>query len=178
MCSNFFWAFLLSIFSVKYLDNHKTQNDANFQYWYGNFAEVILISLIFLCFSMKTFVNSKKKTKKNVDNGDSEAVAQRCSVKKVFLEISQNSLWNTCARVSFLQALDWKACNFIKKRGVFFFKKKETPTHRCFSVKFVKFLVKPVLKNICERMLLFIRLWFSEINHSPCNNMKGTIDKN
>ena len=31
-----------------------------------------------------------------------EAVAQRCSVKKVFLEVSQNSHENTCARVSFL----------------------------------------------------------------------------
>ena len=31
-----------------------------------------------------------------------EAVVQRCSVKKVFLEISQNSQKNTCARVSFL----------------------------------------------------------------------------
>ena len=31
-----------------------------------------------------------------------EAVAQMCSVKKVFLEISKNSQENTCARVSFL----------------------------------------------------------------------------
>ena len=31
-----------------------------------------------------------------------EAVAQRCFVKKVFLEISQNLQENTCARVSFL----------------------------------------------------------------------------
>ena len=31
-----------------------------------------------------------------------EAVVQSCSVKKVFLEISQNSQENTCARVSFL----------------------------------------------------------------------------
>ena len=31
-----------------------------------------------------------------------EAVAQTCSVKKVFLEISQNSQENTCARVSIL----------------------------------------------------------------------------
>ena len=31
----------------------------------------------------------------------SEAVPQRCSVKKVFLEISQNSQENTCAKVSF-----------------------------------------------------------------------------
>ena len=41
----------------------------------------------------------------------SEAVAQRCSVKKVFLEISQNSKENTCARVPFLIKL--QACNFI-----------------------------------------------------------------
>ena len=31
-----------------------------------------------------------------------KAVAQTCSVKKVFLEISQNSQENTCARASFL----------------------------------------------------------------------------
>ena len=29
------------------------------------------------------------------------AVVQRCSVKKLFLEISQNSQENTCGRVSF-----------------------------------------------------------------------------
>ena len=37
---------------------------------------------------------------------------QRCSVKKVFLEISQNSHENTCARVPFLIKLQ-EACNFI-----------------------------------------------------------------
>ena len=31
-----------------------------------------------------------------------EAVVRRCSVKKVFLKISQNSQENTCAKVSFL----------------------------------------------------------------------------
>ena len=39
-----------------------------------------------------------------------EVVTQWCSVKKVFLEISQNSLENTCGRVSFLiklQAFDF-----------------------------------------------------------------------
>ena len=34
-----------------------------------------------------------------------EAVAQRYSVEKVFLEFSQNSQGNTCARVSFLITL-------------------------------------------------------------------------
>ena len=33
---------------------------------------------------------------------NSEAVELRCSVRKVFSEISQNSQENTCARVSFL----------------------------------------------------------------------------
>ena len=35
--------------------------------------------------------------------GHSDAVVQRCSVKKVFLEISKNSQKNTCAGVSFLK---------------------------------------------------------------------------
>ena len=34
-----------------------------------------------------------------------EVVAQTCSVKTMFLEISQNSQWNTYARVSFLMKL-------------------------------------------------------------------------
>ena len=43
------------------------------------------------------------------------AVVQRCSVKMVFLEISQNSQENTCDRVSFLIKLQASASNFIKK---------------------------------------------------------------
>ena len=34
-------------------------------------------------------------------NSNSEAVVRRCSVKEVFLKISQNSQKNTCARVFF-----------------------------------------------------------------------------
>ena len=37
-------------------------------------------------------------------------------MKKVFLEISQNSQENTCARDSFLIKLQAEACNFIKKK--------------------------------------------------------------
>ena len=33
---------------------------------------------------------------------DTEAVARRCSIKKMFLEILENSQQNTCAIVSFL----------------------------------------------------------------------------
>ena len=46
----------------------------------------------------------------------SEAVVQMCSVKKVFLEISQNSQENTCTRVSFLIKLQaWGLQLYLKK---------------------------------------------------------------
>ena len=45
------------------------------------------------------------KHKNTLIDSDIEAVVQRFSVKKVFLEISQNSQENTCARVSFLITL-------------------------------------------------------------------------
>ena len=47
----------------------------------------------------------------------SEAVAQRCSVKKAFLKISQNSQENTYARVSLLIKPE-AACNFVKKEAL------------------------------------------------------------
>ena len=37
-------------------------------------------------------------------SSSAEAVVQRCSVKKMFLKISQNSQDNTCVRVSFFQS--------------------------------------------------------------------------
>ena len=44
----------------------------------------------------------KQKTEYLVENYISlEAVVRRCSVKKVFLEILQNSQENTCAGISF-----------------------------------------------------------------------------
>ena len=59
-----------------------------------------------------------------------EAVVQRCSVKKVFLKISQNSQKNTCAKVSFLIKLrNLRPATLLKKRL----------WHRCFPVNFVKF---------------------------------------
>ena len=55
---------------------------------------------------------------------------RRCSVKKVFLRISQNSQENICARVSFL----------IKLKALHATLLKETLRHRCFPVNFSKFL--------------------------------------
>ena len=48
----------------------------------------------------------------------SETVAQRCTIKKLFLEISQNSQENTCARVYFLMKLQTQACKFIEKEAL------------------------------------------------------------
>ena len=59
-----------------------------------------------------------------------EAVVEMCAVENVFLEISQNSQKNTCARVSFLIKLPEVCnCNFIERLW-----------HRCFPVNFAKFL--------------------------------------
>ena len=66
-----------------------------------------------------------------------EAVVQNYSVKKVFLEISQNSHENTSARVSFLinlQALGLRPATLLKRRL----------WHTCFPVNFVKFLRTPI----------------------------------
>ena len=63
----------------------------------------------------------------------SEAVVRSCSVRKSFLEISQNSLENACARVLFL-----------KKR----------PWHRCFPVSFAKFLRTSFLTEHFRWLLL------------------------
>ena len=64
----------------------------------------------------------------------SEAVVWRCSLEMVLLEISQNSLENTCARVSFL----------IKKRL----------WYRCFAVNFTKFLGTPFFTEHFRWLLL------------------------
>ena len=66
-----------------------------------------------------------------------QAVVQGCSVKKLFLEISQNSQENTGARVSFLS----------KKR----------PWHRCFPINFKKFLRTPFFT---EHLFFTEPLWW------------------
>ena len=51
---------------------------------------------------LKLFKKRHDEGQKFNQNGSSEAVVWRCSVEKVFLEISHNSQENTCARDSFL----------------------------------------------------------------------------
>ena len=66
----------------------------------------------------------------------SEAVVKSCSVKKTFLEISQNWKENACARVSFLKKRLW---------------------YRCFPVKFGKFLRTSFLTEHLRWLLLVLQ---------------------
>ena len=65
--------------------------------------------------------------------------------KKVFLKMSQILQEKTPVLESLLNKVAClQAWNFIKK-GL---------QHWCFHVKFAKFLRTPILKNICQRLLL------------------------
>ena len=81
---------------------------------------------------------------------NAEAATGGVLYKKVFLKIYQISQKNTCVGVwnykesLFNEVAANQACNFTKIRL----------QHRCFPVKFVKFLRTPILKNICQQMLL------------------------
>ena len=73
------------------------------------------------------------KKKQSILPYKTETVAQRCSAKKQFLEISQNSQESTCVRISFLinlQAWGLKPTTLLGKRV----------WHRCFPVNFAEFL--------------------------------------
>ena len=70
-------------------------------------------------------------------------------MKKVFLEISQNSQENTCPIVSL----------FNKAAGLSFFSIKKRLWHKCFPVNFAKFLGAPFLYNTFGSLLLKTQ-WF------------------
>ena len=62
---------------------------------------------------------------------------QRCSAKKVLLKISQVSQESSVLEFLFNKVAGLQACNFIKKKL----------QHRCFPVRFVKFLRRPILRK-------------------------------
>ena len=101
-----------------------------------DFASEIVLNL-FLLFKRKFCSTSLAKY--------TEAVVQRYSVKKVFLEILQNSNESTCARVSFFnEAAGQRPPTLFKKRL----------WHRCFPVNFTKFLRTPFVTEHFWRLLL------------------------
>ena len=77
-----------------------------------------------------------------------EAATRSVLCKKLFLEISQNSQENTCARGSFLIKLQAWPATLLKK----------SIWHRFFPVNFVKFLRAPFLQNTLGRLHLNIIL--------------------
>ena len=68
-------------------------------------------------------------------NKVSKALVQRCSVKKIFLKLLQNSMENTCARVFFNKVTGLRPATLLKKRL----------WQRCFSVNFAKILRTPLM---------------------------------
>ena len=77
----------------------------------------------------------------------SEAVAQRSPVIKVFLEILQNLLENTCAKASLLIKLQANVGNFIYKETL----------AQVFPVNFAKFLKTPFLTEYLRWLLLVLQ---------------------
>ena len=83
----------------------------------------------FAVFGVGSHININSQTCWRI-SVSSEAVARRCSIKIVFLEILQTSQENTCARLSFLIKLQagLRPAALLKKR----------PWHWCFPVNFAK----------------------------------------
>ena len=100
-----------------------------------------------------------------------ETAAQRCSVKKVFLEISQNSPENTCARVSILI----KSCRPETLRPTTLLKKRLW--HRCLPVKFAKFLRIPFFTKTLRWLLLRARNFASVPRPCTIQNTSNSLAK-
>ena len=89
---------------------------------------------------------SKSFTRERIDI--SKVAARGVLWKKVFLEISQNSQENTCARVSFLIKLHTPPATLLKKRL----------WPRCFPVNFAKFLGTPFHRTPPDDCLWHIKV--------------------
>ena len=89
----------------------------------------------------------------------------RCSVKKGVLKKFVNFTEKHLCWSLFLIKLQVWACIFIKKRL----------QHWCFPVNFAKFLRTCILKNICERLLLFVSPQNTIANSSGVFALDGTL---
>ena len=111
-----------------------------------------------ICLCTNTFLDNPRAIKNNwsVISRNMSIVRSshtRYSVKKVFLEISQNSQESTFSRVSFLiklQAIGYRPATLLKKK----------PRHRRFLVNFVEFLITPFLTEHLWWLLLYCIIYF------------------
>ena len=84
------------------IPGHKTFK-APCVYWYVFlFHFVQSVNIKFLLKKAYEILKHQGNVRCRIVSSGTEAVVWRCSVKKVFLEISQNSPENSCARASFL----------------------------------------------------------------------------
>ena len=90
----------------------------------------------FTCNQSSTVLQKERSTSRN------RSSHRRCSVRKGVLKRLANFTGKHLYWSLFLR--DRQACNFIKERL----------RHMYFPVKFAKCLRAPILKNICERLLL------------------------
>ena len=104
-----------------------------------------------------------------------EAVVRRCSLNKVFLEISQNSLENTCASISFLITLQplGQSLLFNKVEGLRpATLSKKRLSNRCFPVNFSKFL-----RTLWKTSIYIIRMEI-QANFSEAVNWRNIFPRN
>ena len=88
-------------------------------------------------------VKSKKGTPADFTILTIRSSQQRCCIRKQFLKILQDPLETPVWESILKNFADLSTCNFIKKRL----------QHKCFPVNVAKFLIQPILKNICKRLL-------------------------
>ena len=77
-----------------------------------------------------------------------ESLVRRCSLKNIFLKISQIFQGNTCVAISFLHTCNNRPAILQKKRI----------RHSCFLLNFAKCLRTPSLQNTSGRLLLSIAI--------------------
>ena len=90
-----------------------------------------------------------------------EAAVRRCSVKKLFLKISQNSQEITCARVSFLIKLQAPAnsCEFCEvSKNIFFYR---TSPLAASNIKFLFFKEVSMAWNNTQKLKFSMQDFFS-----------------
>ena len=98
----------------------------------------------------------QQQLEENQECQRAEAVVQRCSLKMVFLEISQNLQENTCTRICFLIKETLLKQTLLKKRL----------RHRCFPVNLVKFLRTAFFIERLWWLLLKVRTFHEAIQHN------------
>ena len=96
-----------------------------------------------------------------------EAVARTCSVKHLFLEMSQNSQENTCAKVSFLIKLQASVCSFVKRETL----------AQVFSCEFCKiskntFSYRTPSVAVFKIIYSYFEVYISETHSEPCQTSK------